>query len=519
MSLLRGDLPGSAREESGPGGLFNTAILTPADMTEGPDEFARRWMRRWKVPGASIAVVENGRPTFSRGYGFRDRKARLPATPRTVYGLASVTKSFTAMAILRLEEEGNLSTGDPVVRHLPEFGTPDPRATRRITIHHFLTHTSGLPPLPSIYYTSVRSRGRDLPFDPRVARRVGIDPDHAPIDTYEEMMEFLRTTPYRLLGPPGRYFSYSNEGFGLLGAVIERASGQSHESYLEEEVLRPAGMRSTTYDSGVLFRFPEVTTLYSPRRTGARHGFVPSEEWWNDSCLRASGGLRSNVQDLARYVELYLNDGRVEGERILSSASIRKMTAPHVEVVPGVSYGYGVEVRPDYHGTPLVFHSGGLPGVSSFFVAAPRATCRRSRPDQRRGGLFSPGPDGGDQRAAGPTSRDLARRRSAPGDARPPSAGVRLAGTARGRGFWVRSTALRDSLRFDFHGIETTARGLRLRPAGRDRFVLRFGGQDGQVRFERDRRGRIWALFLGSRLLRRRSPRELPRARSGNLVW
>jgi CubicO group peptidase (beta-lactamase class C family) len=487
-------------------------------MKTDPDEFARRWMRRWKVPGASLAVLEKGRRSVFRAYGFRNREAELPATPRTVYGLASISKSFTAMAILRLEEEGKLSTQDPVVRHLPEFGTPDPRATRKIRIHHFLTHTSGLPPLPSIYYTTLRSQGDDLPYDPRVARRVGIDPDHAPIDTYAQMTEFLRTIPYRLLGPPGRYFSYSNEGFGLLGAVIESVSGQSHESFLEENVLRPAGLRSTTFDPGVLFRYPEVTTLYSPQRTGSRHGFVPSDEWWNDTCLRACGGLRSNVEDLARYLQIYLNDGRVDGVRILASASVRKMTTPYVEMDPGSYYGYGVQVYPDYHGTRLIGHSGGLPGVSSFFAVIP---------ERHLGGVVLTNAEGVsaprllmaaiNDRLGLPLKTPL-------GDIPPPitpDAPLREydGWFCSGEGIWVRSTATRTGLRFDFRGIEIVDKGLPLLPAGHDRFVFRYGGERGRVRFERDPRGRVWALFLGARLLRRRSPRELPRARSEKLVW
>jgi len=490
--------------------------MTPS--TPDPDAFARRWMRRWKVPGAALAVVQRGRPTERLAYGFRDREARLPTTPRTVFGLASVTKSFTAMAILRLEEEGRLSTRDPIVRHLPEFGTPDPHATRRITIHHFLTHTSGLPPLPSIYYTTVRSLHDDPPFDPVVARRVGVDPDHAPIDTYEQMLDFLRTARYRLLGPPGRYFSYSNEGFGLLGAVIERVTGRTHESYLEEAILRPAGLRSTTFDPGVLFRYPEVTTLYSPQRTGKRHGFVPSQTWWDDTCLRACGGLRSNVEDLARYLEIFLSGGRVDGERILRARSVARMTTPYAEVAPNVGYGYGVEVRPDYHGTPLVFHSGGLPGVSSFFAVAPR---------RGLGGVVLTNAEG--VSAPRILMAALNARLGLPlespvfeaSSARPADRPLAEYGGwyCSGEGIWVQSTPHRDHLTFDFRGIEVTLRGLRMRPAGNDRFVARIGGQNGQVRFERDARGRIWALYLGHRLLRRRTPAELRRARSGSIVW
>lgn len=268
------------------------------DILEELDPIVARGMARAKTPGLSLGFLRRGRPPFARGYGYRNREARLPATPRTVYGIASVTKSFTALAVLRLAEHGLLRISDPVVRYLPELRIPGASARRPIRLHHFLTHSSGLPPLPSIYYTSMRSVRRDPPYDPRIARRVGVDPDHVPIDTYEQLMRFLSEEKYTVLSPPGQYFSYSNEAFGLLGAVIERVAGRTYESFLEEELLRPAGMSSTSFDTGILFREPEVTTLYSPRWTGSRHSLVPSEEWWEDTCLRGAGALRTSAVDL-----------------------------------------------------------------------------------------------------------------------------------------------------------------------------------------------------------------------------
>ena len=499
---------------------MNLRVLR-GSLTESPgalERFAARWMRRWKVPGASLAVIERGRRPFTRGYGYRDREAGLPATPRTVYGIASVTKSFTALAILRLQEQGKLSTGDPVGRHLPEFATPDRRATGRITLHHFLTHSSGLPPLPSIYYAAARSLARDPPYDPRVARRVGIDPDHGPIDTYEQMMEYLRATPYRLLGPPGRFFSYSNEAFGLLGAVIERASGRTYESFVEEEILRPAGMRSTTFDTGIMLRYPEVTTLYAPKRTGSRHGLLPSQDWWEDTCLRACGGLRSNAEDLSRYVRVFLDGGRGEGGRIVSAASIRQMLTPYIRIAPGLEYGYGVAIRPDYHGVTLAFHEGGLTGVSSIFLAVPErhlggvalANVEQVPSDQLLLAAVNP-------RLGLPVSTPL---RDVPPPRRPPPPLRPYEGWyCSGEGIWLHVTARPDSLRFDYRGVEATQRGLRYVWAGADDFVIQHRGVKGATRFERDAKGRIIAAFVGWRLLRRRDPRELPRARKGTLVW
>ncbi len=488
------------------------------DPVGTPEEFVRGWMRRWKVPGAALAVVGADGRTVARGYGFRDREARLPATPRTVFGLASVTKSFTALALLRLEEEGKLSTRDPIVRHLPEFRTPDVRASPRITIHHFLTHTSGLPPLPSIYYTTARSLAHDPPFDPRVARRVGIDLDHAPIDTYEQMMEFLRTTRYRLIAPPGQAFSYSNEGFGLLGAVIERASGRRYEDYLEEEILRPAGMRSTIFDPGVLFRSPEVTTLYSPKRSGLRRPLVPSQTWWDDACLRACGGLRSNVEDMARYVQIFLNAGRVDGVPVVGAGSVRKMTTPHVETAPERYYGYGVHVRPDYHGTPLVYHDGALPGVSSFVAAAPK---------RHVGGVVLTNVEGvqADLALMSWINAGLGLPLATSIVPTPPPAAPKVplrqyeGWYGCGEGVWFEVIPRRDALWLDFHGTAEKLKGLRVRPAGQDRFVYRLGGQHSEVRFERDSRGHLQGAFFLLRFVRRRAPGDFRRARTGTLVW
>jgi CubicO group peptidase (beta-lactamase class C family) len=493
-------------------------VRTVTDL-EGLDRFVDQGMRRARTPGASLGLLRPGRPPFVKGYGFRNREAKLPATPRTIYGIASVTKSFTALAVLRLSEHGLLKVSDPVVRYLPELRIPGASARRPITLHHFLTHSSGLPPLPSIYYTSMRSVRRDPPYDPRVARRVGVDPDHAPIDTYAELMRYLSTERYTLLGPPGRQFSYSNEGFGLLGAVIERVSGRTYESYLSEELLRPAGMGSTTFDTGILFRQPEVTTLYSPRWTGRRHALVPSEEWWEDTCLRGAGALRTNVLDLLRYVEIFLTGGRVGRERIVSPPSIAAMLRPHVPVDRGLFYGYGLAVRPDYHGTPLVFHSGGLKGVSSLIAAVPRrgvAGAVLSNADSAPSGRWL---SAAVNLALGLPMKTLFEEVPAPARGFTEPLGPCAGWYCSGEGIWAEFRARKDHLRLDFHGIEAIAKNLRLRPAGHDTFVVRVAGQKGSVRFVRDRSGKLTSVFLGWRLVRRRRASELPLARRGALVW
>jgi CubicO group peptidase (beta-lactamase class C family) len=499
--------------------------MPPRTRAGARDELGRRTnrvIRRAKIPGLSLGVLHHGRRVVARGYGYRDLARRLPATTRTIYGIASMTKSFTALAILRLQEEGRLRVTDPVVRHLPEFRTPEPRRTRAITLHHFLSHSSGLPPLPSIYYTSGRSIARDPPYDPKVARRVGIDPDHPPIDTYEGILDYLATERYRLLGPPGAQFSYSNEGFGLLGAVIERASGRTYERFVEDEILRPAGMQSSTFDTGVMLRSPEVTTLYSPHwREPRRKGWSASQEWWEDTCLRAAGALRTNVEDLFRYLEIYLRNGRVGRERIVSPESLAAMLQPVIEVSPGLFYGYGLVVRPDYYGHRLAYHGGGLKGVSSLFAVLPEAGLGGAvlaNADMVPSDLVLEAAVNQRLGLPLPTPFVPVPRRSPPvptGRALTEYAGWYCSG----EGIWMKVRARPRGLVADFHGIEFTEKGLRLRPIGADGFLVRRGQEVGRVAFVRRPDGRLWAAQLGWRLVRRRDPAELPRARHGRMVW
>ncbi len=435
-----------------------------------------------------------------------------------MFGVASVTKSFTALSILRLQEMGHLRVGDPVRRHLPEFRTPGAGRGRSIQLRHLLSHSSGLPPLPSLYFTGLRSFGDEPPYDPRVARRIGIDPDHAPIETYEGILDYLARARYRLLGPPGTQFSYSNEGFGLLGAVIERASGRTYESFVEEEILRPAGMRSTTFDTGILRRQAEVTVLYSPDPKHPRRGLVASENWWEDTCLRAAGSLRTNLEDLLRYLEIYLRDGRVGAERIVSAASVRAMLRPAVEIRPGQWYGFGLAVQPDYRGTLIAYHSGGLKGVSSEFAVVPRrgiAAAALANAEMVDAPAIA---DGAVRIAAGwPVRSPFVEL--PPRGPRPRSLAEFSGWYCSGEGIWVRLRARRDHLVADFMGIEYTRQGIVLRPIGSDRFSVRLHGQDGLVPFFRDRRGRVDAAQIGWRIVRRRTASERRAAAHGGIVW
>ena len=194
------------------------------------------------------------------------------------------------------------------------------------------------------------------------------------------------------------------------------------------------------------------------------------------------------------------------------------MITPYVELSPGSHYGYALSVRPDYHGTPLVFHGGGGRGISAFFAFAPR---------RHLGGIVLANLGGvpAELTLMSEINARLGLSLGTPWEEvpRPVRTKVSLREYAGwygcGDGLWFEARARGDSLWFDFHGTQGKLRGFRLRPAGNDRFVFRFEGRDDQLRFERDHRGRVWAVYMLGFTVRRRSAGDFHRAGKGTLVW
>ncbi|HXW67393.1 MAG TPA: serine hydrolase domain-containing protein [Thermoplasmata archaeon] len=490
------------------------AMREPAPL----DLFASRLMRRFRIPGLSLGISRNGRPILSRGYGWRDRELRRPASSKTVYGIASITKSFTALAILRLEEEGLLRVTDPVVRHLPEFRSPNPRWTAKISLHHLLTHSSGMPPLAGTYLSQLRSRARDPSFDARSVRRVGIDLEAGPLDSFEQLLEYLTTVRYQPIAPPGHQFSYSNEGFMLLGAVIERSAGRTYENYLDEQILRPCGMRHTTCDAGIMLRYPEVTTLYSPQRIRSRVRMVPSQNCGMAGILRPAGGLLTNIEDLLRYLEIFRTGGRAGRERILTPKSVSKMLRPAIPIDTDRFYGYGIVVRPAYHGHLVAYHGGGTKGVSSEFAVVPRkGICGAVLANVERVPSFNVLFAGINRQLGLPMSTPFFET---------PSVVSRAGPLAEfegwywgGDGFKCNVRAGRRELTLRFWELDGNTHVVRAAPCGTDRFLIRLFGLPWTIRFVRDASKRVSAVFVSYWWYRRRTEQEVRHGRRNRFAW
>jgi CubicO group peptidase (beta-lactamase class C family) len=284
-------------------------------------------------PGASVLVVRGGAVVIRRSYGKADLEAGVVATPKTNFRLASVTKQFTAMAILILADRGKLSLDDSISRFFPDF----PPYGAAITIRQLLTHTSGLPD-----YEDYMPEGLTVPLK---------DGD---------VLRILEQNP-RPRFSPGAAFSYSNSGYSLLSLVVQRASGRSFAAFLRDEIFLPLGMTATVAFENGVSTVSDRAFGYSRKRTG----WSRTDQSLTSSVL-GDGGIYSSIDDLARW------DQELAAPHIVRAAVLQQAFAPAVRTdLPGdVAYGFGWRVS-DYRGHHAVWHTGETIGFRNAILRFP----------------------------------------------------------------------------------------------------------------------------------------------------
>jgi CubicO group peptidase (beta-lactamase class C family) len=297
------------------------------------DHLIESEMRRWMIPGLSLAVVRHGRLVCARGFGLADRERSRPATEHTVYPLASVTKTFVATAVMLLVEDGALEVDRPVAEVLPGL----PRSWAGVTVRHLLSHTSG-----------IRDCYADAGFwydtPATVSDRIGA------------------VARLGLVFPPGRRWYYSNTGYLLLGEVIARVSGLAYDRLLADRVFTPLGMTRTRVNdprqadegwaTGYRRRFRWTRLRSDVAAVAVPHHLIAGS---------ADGGLVSTATDLAAWA-IALASGRVVREETL-----RRMWAPAIlmgDKKAPCGLGWGVD---DSKGRRVIGHSGGDPGFATSF--------------------------------------------------------------------------------------------------------------------------------------------------------
>lgn len=279
----------------------------------------------------SVLVARNGQTIFSKGYGMANYELDVPNTARTIFRVGSLTKPFTATAILMLAERGKLNTGDSVCKHLPDC----PAAWQTVTIRHLLSHTSGIPTQTTL---AAYEKSSALPIDR--AGTIGL----------------IKNLP--LESAPGEKFNYNNSGYYLLGLIIERASGKSYHDFLRENIFQPLGMTATALDDN--------SSLVKNRASGyfdAGDGFR-NAAFVHMSRPFAAGALRSNTEDLLRFEQA------LDGEKLISRRSLAEMYTPHKEIFPGVGYALGWGIG-EQVGRRAILHAGHIEGFANFMIRFP----------------------------------------------------------------------------------------------------------------------------------------------------
>jgi len=305
------------------------------------EEFIFEKISKTHLPSLSVAIVENGELAYTRSFGFRDLDYGLRATPETLYGVGSVTKSFTALSIMQLAEKGKLSLEDPVRKYIPLNLEPKGKPVR---VWHLLCHASGIPALA--YAEGL------------IRYMTGAGGKWVLIASAEDLFTFMQDANQWVLAKPGERWFYLNEGYVILGYIIEKVSGMSYDKYVKENILKPLKMDRSFFRREDVEADANVATPYIITRDGElKKSVFPYG-------IYADGGLISNVVDLARYITMYLNRGEYDGKALASSESIEEMEKPRVkvplQVFGGESYGYGLSITPNFFGYKLVGHGGSV---------------------------------------------------------------------------------------------------------------------------------------------------------------
>ena len=308
------------------------AAPSPDETIKAIDRIASEDIDKKKVASYAVGVMKDGRLILARGYGFADLENDVPATAETVYRLGSITKQFTAMAILQLAEQGKLSVDDELTRFLPDY----PLAGHKVTIHQLLNHTSGIRS-----YTSQKD----------FMKRARQDFSH------DELLAVFKNEPFDF--DPGTKWLYNNSGYYLLGLIIEKASGQSYEKYLDEHIFRPVGMSAT--------RYGHLRPLIRHRAMGYKPfiGGLINDDPLSMDAPGAAGALVSTVLDLLKWHQA------LEAGDLLSSASYeamyRETTLADGRTRP-YGYGWGVGQLASHR---KLSHGGGINGFSTMIARYP----------------------------------------------------------------------------------------------------------------------------------------------------
>lgn len=322
------------------------------------EDYVAEIMKEKEIPGLAVAMTKDGEIAYKKGFGVRN-EAGDPVTADTIFGIASISKSFAGLCVAQLVEEGKLTVDDAVTKFYPSYKLPG-RGPDEVTVYHLLTHTTGLPPIPALGH-SIRLNSvmdDDLSEEDRAKLK---DLPIIPVNTYEQVIDFIAQGDYELLGKPGEFVSYSNDSYAVLSGVVEKASGRPFDQYVEDHIFKPLNMTRSTFSLATLKMAGNYTDLYYKKDDEIRC----SKNWQEAPPYPGCGWVRSTASDMINYVKMYAQGGIFGDQRVLSPSGLASMTKFQNQYMSNRYYGYGLYMQPNYEGVTLIQHGGSLKGVAS----------------------------------------------------------------------------------------------------------------------------------------------------------
>ena len=313
---------------------------------------------KMNLAGVSACIMGPDGPAFSWKYGVRDAQC-TPVDGETMFGIASMSKSITALCLCILETEGKLRLDDPVADYVPGFCVPgQPRDS--VSIRHLAMHTGGIPPMEPLEWSiAMNSASRDSEWLRQMRKTA---PNK--METIGQIIDYIASCPYRTLGAPGEVMSYSNEGYAILSYVVDAAAGEPLESFMQRRVFDPLGMTRSVLDNGVelarTLSGGNLTSLFEMedgvRKCDDHWSFLPP--------FRGCAMVKSTARDMAVYYRALSNFGLHEGEQVIPARAVDLLIGRYHPLSEQATMCMGLYKR-EKAGHIICEHSGALHGVST----------------------------------------------------------------------------------------------------------------------------------------------------------
>lgn len=311
-------------------------------------------------PGMAVCVRGPEGVLFEKGFGYRSMEPKKGVDGDTVFGIASMSKSMTALACCILQAEGKMSLDDPVTDYFPDFHIPG-AADECVTVKTLAMHRAGLPPMEPLEWSIAKnSIERESKWYREMLRTA---PNQ--MDRIEQIVDYISAGNYEPLGAPGEYMSYSNEGYALLSYIVDQAAGITLEEFLEERIFRPLGMTRTVLDldGSEARKLAEgnITSLFERDEDGK---MVWDDNWSVLPPFRGCACVKSTARDMAKYYQMLADGGRWMGRQVIPAEAAELMYGREFPLRDRPFYCMGLKKRL-IGGKMVCEHSGGLHGVSS----------------------------------------------------------------------------------------------------------------------------------------------------------